>query len=344
MNRQPAHSPFNIPVINNLRGVAALMVSLFHFVCTTKGYVSDRNVFAFFNFFEHGVQVFFVISGIVIPLSMIKSQYEHKHFGKFILKRFIRLEPPYIAALLVALTYFLARRYVPSSSSVDMMLSTKEILLHFGYLIPFFEGSRWAVASLWTLSVEFQYYLFLALIFPFAVYNIKYGRFVLYAFFLLMPFMGTNGAFFPYHATLFLVGIVYAFWFTGTIEKREYLVITALAFIVCFIKMPFTQPIVGFLTLLVIHFAKDFHNRYLGFLGAISYSLYLTHQATGIPLINFMSHFMKEGYQKFFVIVAGSLVAIGCAYLLYRFIELPCMRWSKSVRYDSTPIQTTISQ
>jgi peptidoglycan/LPS O-acetylase OafA/YrhL len=100
--------------------------------------------------------MFFVISGIVIPLSMIKSDYKLQYWGRFLLKRFARLEPPYIAGILIAIAYFQIRRFIPGTSSEDMMITYKELLLHLGYMIPFVEGARWAVPSLWTLSIEFS--------------------------------------------------------------------------------------------------------------------------------------------------------------------------------------------
>lgn len=278
------------------------------------------------------MQVFFIISGIVLPLSMIHSGYNISNWGKFMWKRFIRLEPAYIVAVIIALFYLFIRRFVPSSASDDLMLSGKELALHVGYLVPFVDDARWAVTSLWTLSVEFQYYIFLSLAFPLALHG-KWSRWLFYGV-LIFPFILPIGSFFPAHAALFMLGITYALWYGKIIKTKEYLIVTALAIAVAISVHTGAQVIAALATLCVIHFAKDYHNKNLGFLGAISYSLYLVHQSTGIPVINFLSHRVTSGLGKTGVILIGFAISIGCAYFLYRLVELPSLRWSKRVRYQ----------
>ena len=54
----------HIEVINSLRGLAALAVCVYHFVCTTIGYVTNDQILDIFHFGSKGVQVFFIISGV----------------------------------------------------------------------------------------------------------------------------------------------------------------------------------------------------------------------------------------------------------------------------------------
>ena len=67
----------HLPIIDVLRGWAALSVCLFHYVCTTTGYIETKLITDLFNFGAKGVQVFFIISGMVIPLSMINLKYSY---------------------------------------------------------------------------------------------------------------------------------------------------------------------------------------------------------------------------------------------------------------------------
>jgi peptidoglycan/LPS O-acetylase OafA/YrhL len=326
---------YNIPVINNLRGIAAVCVCLYHLVCTTKGYIQDKTVFNIFNYGDHGVQVFFVISGIVIPLSMIKSGYRYEHWGKFLLKRFARLEPPYLCALILSLIYFQLRNYVPSSADIDKMLSAREIALHIGYLIPLDQSANWALPSFWTLSIEFQYYLLLSLLAPMFLKGKLILRVLFYLFLLAMPYTGFPGSFFPDHASLFMIGIAYALWITKKIEVKEYALVTILSLIVCATTLPYSHLIVGLATLLVVHFFASYHNKLLGFFGMISYSLYLLHQVVGNPAVNFLSHRFHESWQKPLVITFGFILSVAAAYGLYRLVELPSLRLSKRIGYGS---------
>lgn len=322
----------NIPVINDLRGVAAFSVCIYHFTCLPINFITTKWIFDIFYFGQLGVQMFFVISGIVIPLSMIKSEYSLSNWSKFIWKRFVRLEPPYIIAIVIALLYFQVRRFIPSSAAADMMLTPKEILLHIGYAVPLVDGARWAIPSLWTLSVEFQYYLTLSLLFPIALRHNRY-RIIFYILMLTLPFIFPSGAFFPGHASLFMLGIVYALCFAKKISLTEYAIVSVAAFTITFLTLPFSHGIVGLLTIATVHFLKDFHNRYLGYLGAISYSLYLIHQSTGVALLNFLSHRVDTAWGKAGVICIAFIVSIACAAAMYKLVELPSLRWSKAVRY-----------
>jgi peptidoglycan/LPS O-acetylase OafA/YrhL len=143
-----------------------------------------------------------------------------------------------------------------------------------------------------------------------------------------------NHALFPSHAPLFLLGIVYALWYTKSISASECCITIALAFTSSLIFMPFSFSIVAALTLAVVHFATGYSNRWLAFLGMISYSLYLLHQSTGSAVINFLSHRFREGYQKPIVILIGYMVSIACSFIIYKLIELPSLRLSKSIRYN----------
>jgi len=48
-----------IPVITLLRGLAALMVCLYHFICKTTDYITDEITLNIFHFGELGVSMFF---------------------------------------------------------------------------------------------------------------------------------------------------------------------------------------------------------------------------------------------------------------------------------------------
>jgi peptidoglycan/LPS O-acetylase OafA/YrhL len=50
------------------------------------------------------VEIFFVISGFILPYSLWKGGYVRRDYGKFILKRVVRLDPPYFGAIILALT------------------------------------------------------------------------------------------------------------------------------------------------------------------------------------------------------------------------------------------------
>ena len=330
----------NIPVINGLRGIAASMVCFYHFVCTTTGYIETEWIKDLFWYGKTGVHMFFVISGVVIPLSMIRGNYDYSSWGRFMLKRFSRLEPPYLASLILALIYFSLRAYVPTSAEVDITPGLFDLFLHIGYLVPFF-GGDWAIDVYWTLAVEFQYYLILSLLLPLVLKGNIWSRYIFYAIFLLVPHVYNNSAFFPVYAPLFLMGITYAFSITGKISPREHFIVVSLCLISSYFTLHPGFVSAAFITLLIIHFIPYFTRKVLFFLGEISYSLYLVHGITGGALINLLSHKFKLGYQKPIVIIAGYLLSILCSYILYRLVEKPSQKLSSRIKYKTKNVENS---
>lgn len=96
-------SPRHFGTLDILRGVAALAVALFH--------LSRQEGDAFswvLNHGHYGVEMFFVISGFVIPLSMQRSGYQLPRIGSFLTRRVMRLYPVFFVVLLISIanTYF----------------------------------------------------------------------------------------------------------------------------------------------------------------------------------------------------------------------------------------------
>ena len=322
----------HIPIIDVLRGFAALSVCLFHYICRTIGYINNETILAIFEFGSRGVQVFFIISGMVIPLSMITLGYQYGTFKVFILKRFIRIEPPYLVSVIIGVIYLYSRNFLLPAGTIDVTPSFRDVLLHLGYLIPFVDGAKWVNTVYWTLSVEFQYYLYLALIFPLVLNNQLWQRILFYILLLVPPFFVASEAFFFHWSAFFLLGIAYILWLTQKIEKTEYFILTSLCTLSLAFNNELTDLIVGLLTVSVIHFFKNFTFDYGKRLGNISYSLYLLHTLIGGAFVNLMSHKFTLPYQKFLVILIGVLISLAAAAIFYKFIEKPSQQYTKKIK------------
>ena len=97
-------SPSRIEVVELLRGVAALSVAWFHFT-NGGGLLKSGWLKASGSYDWLGVEAFFVISGFIIPYSMYRGGFRFpRHFGAFLLKRIIRLDPPYLIAAMLSLS------------------------------------------------------------------------------------------------------------------------------------------------------------------------------------------------------------------------------------------------
>ncbi len=88
--------------LDTLRALAAITVCLFHY---TGGMLSKLVVPEAKHFFSKGylgVEVFFVISGFIIPYSLTNKNHRIANFFPYIKNRVLRINPPaYISLLLI---------------------------------------------------------------------------------------------------------------------------------------------------------------------------------------------------------------------------------------------------
>ena len=108
-----------------LRGVAALSVTWFHFTHGNETFLRDGLLKSSGTFGWLGLFTFFVLSGFVIPYALHRAAFQLPQLGRFLLKRIVRLDPPYFATVVVVLVLFMfpsglrGFRGCPSSSPGD---------------------------------------------------------------------------------------------------------------------------------------------------------------------------------------------------------------------------------
>jgi peptidoglycan/LPS O-acetylase OafA/YrhL len=321
-------------VIDSLRGQAAVMVCLYHFVCTTSNYIQDEFVLNIFSLGQYGVHIFFVISGIVIPLSMIKHEYSVSKLFPYLFKRMARIEPPYIISLFVFMLYILLKqKYFKSSIiSVSEMPSLIDFLAHLGYLVPFFDNIKWFINTYWSLAIEFQYYLLLSVIFPFMMHGKIIVRVISNAFFLSLGLIYFNTSFLPTWTPIFMLGITYALFINSRISLLEFLIFEVLSMVLIYYYFNWIELGTCLLTIFSIHFLSSYSTKLSRFFGQISYSLYLLHGVTGSLIINYLSHTLTSPLQKCGVITFGFMCTILCSFIFYWLIEKPSQQFSKNIK------------
>jgi peptidoglycan/LPS O-acetylase OafA/YrhL len=320
----------NIKILNSFRAFAALSVCLFHFVCTTSGFIQDKMILSLFENGRYGVQMFFVISGFIIPWSMYNSNYQLKNLGKFLLKRLLRLEPPYIFSLLFCILLIIMRQKV--LNNYDVNFSFNQLALHIGYLIPFFGHYKWLNEVYWTLAIEFQYYILIALIYPFFVNKNKLFRYIIYILFFVVSFF-ENSKFLPYWLPIFLVGIILFLYFKSIIQKTEaYFMLIFLIFFLTY-HYSLANTIFVYTVVVGVLFYKDKSIFIFSLFGEFSYSIYLLHPIIGASFINYFSHNIIIGWQKNILILFSLLITLFSSWLLYICVEKPSKKLSSNIKY-----------
>src|SRR5260370_8240235 len=152
-----------IDSLDVLRGLAALAVCWKHL---TDSFVLPRSLQLSGTYGWLGVEIFFVISGFVIPYTLYKSGYQVGQYFTFVWKRIVRLEPPYLLSIFFVLIVGHLAARAPGYQGAPYHPSTTQILLHLGYLNQFAHYD-WLNSVYCTLAIAFQYYLALLLLFPF---------------------------------------------------------------------------------------------------------------------------------------------------------------------------------
>jgi peptidoglycan/LPS O-acetylase OafA/YrhL len=325
-----------IGILDSFRAFAALSVCLFHFVCTTIGLVNTQWVYDTFLIGQYGVHMFFVISGFIIPWAMFHANYKIKDFFKFFFKRLLRLEPPYIFSIILALSFLYLRENVLGKENTHIDISAAQVILHFGYLIPFFPDHQWLNPVYWTLAIEFQYYILIALLFIPLIRSPWYIRAVIYVLILLLSFF-FKSIFIFYWLPIFLLGILMFLYKVKIIQKIEFIVALSLTTACCLYQFPLASAVYYLLPIAGIYFYSDAKVKGLDYLGKMSYSIYLIHPIIGSAFVNYFSHFSTGSVFKIALVCSGILVTLLSAWVMYVLVERPSKRWSSSIKYRSNP-------
>lgn len=322
-----------IEVLDSLRAFAALSVCVFHFICIT-GYIHTKGILDFFYHWQFGVQLFFVISGFVIPWSMYYSNFKINNLFKFALKRFSRLEPPYLASLLLAIIILWGRDYFLNADNFSSLVSFKRVALHFGYLIPLFKEYHWLNDVYWTLATEFQYYFFIAILFIPLIKSNLFLRIIIGLSMIAMSFIYGPREFLPYWLPVFYIGIVLFLFKVKKISKLEFYLTEMLLFSFSCFHYHFGSVVYMFIAAASILFFSEHKIRVLNYLGKMSYSIYLVHLPIGLTLMNVMAHkFFGTIYGKCFVLLTGFIATLISSYIMYLLVEKPSKKLSSRIKY-----------
>jgi len=323
-----------VNVIDSLRSFAALSVCMYHFICTTTGLVFPKTVFNIFYYGQYGVFVFFIISGFIIPWSMYQNNYKLNSVLKFIAKRFIRLEPPYIVSIILILTIIFIKSKFHLGIDQIGELNAKRIGLHFGYLINFFPQYKWLNNVYWTLAIEFQYYLVMALMFVLYVNKKLFVRIMAYLLCFAMAYMipdpGLNH--YPGYAPLFLFGISIFQYKAKIINHIECIIVITACFIYNYAFINHAFAYCGLGTAAIILWFSEIKVAGLNWLGKMSYSIYLIHPIVGAAVINLLCKYATGTIQKTLIIFVGLIVTFISSFIMYLLVEKPSKKLSSKIK------------
>lgn len=309
-----------------LRGFAAINVMLYHYTNRYFEIFNIQNSLKFDWYFgHHGVELFFMISGFVIFMSLQNI----KNIKEFILKRIIRLYPAYWICIII--TFLLSIIY-KNSRSGDF--SFFQIAMNFTmfqgiFEIPNIDGVYWSL-----LPELFFYILMGTLYYINCLKNIK----VIAVFWLAWMILNKSGLF-PFgeyflnlkYGMFFLAGILFydlKFKNGGIID--HFLIINCL-FTAIYVNVStynlFIYPLWFAIFYLFIYGKLQFFNwRPFLFLGSISYPFYLLHQNIGYALINYLYAYISN----YFIVISSTIaLMVLLAWIVKQYLENPISLYLK---------------
>ncbi|WP_293887107.1 MULTISPECIES: acyltransferase family protein [unclassified Sphingobacterium] len=356
-------SKSEIKSLTGVRGIAALIVAIHHFI--SKYYIdqiadnSNNVLFGsyIYNYANHGylmVELFFILSGFVLAIAYdnkLESGIDKGIYRMFMLKRFNRVYPLYFFSTIVYFFLF----------NLDKIKHIEVLIANFFFLELWLPKNFSLNNVSWSLCTEW----FLYLLFPFMLIkkNLFKDRIILLFIigiivFILAPVLNTqklyddNVDFSIFELRMsngtgallrclgsYIIGIaIYLIYkskpsVTNVLNKYWYILVL---FIFIFYGLEKSDIIIDILFGLLIlvltqknSISSFFSWKPLYFLGLISYSIYLNHMI----FLRFLIFSFKKGLwqESSTNVMIGFLIfiffTILSSWFTYKFIEIPCSNW-----------------
>jgi len=224
--------------LDSLRGASAIIVVLAH---ANQIFIAP-NYYALVPWVgllaSSAVMVFFVLSGLLIFKSIEKNLERNKgefSFSQFFYSRLLRLWPPLILALfLMAFFYLIAPLFFPSGTNNFLpavgnyiarngyFMEEKEMFGALFFLNGFFSITPSSNGPLWSLSIEFWYYVIAGLV----VWKKKWWKASCYISALVIVWIGSTEQQFTYYLCVWWAG-----YLLGLLHSKEAIPSTKLLWI-----------------------------------------------------------------------------------------------------------------
>lgn len=319
--------------LDSMRGIAAMSVVLFHYTTYYAKLYSHTAPWPLdFWIGRYGVELFFMISGYVIFLTLDKTNTPKE----FIVSRFSRLYPVYWVAVL--LTYSITSALSLPKYDVSLIDAIKNMSM-----VQESVGAHNVDGVYWTLQKELGFYLMAGTLFYSAAkkYTVHVILTIVMANILILSlslYDKIPGLWRVYNALpieqlyLFCLGIALYLFHKNKIPLYQFCLMTGLCLLGAVVAINIKHLLIVAALFVFLYLAINVRPRflrhpYLLFLGAISYPLYLIHNNIGSAIMYLMEH---NGSPPTMAILFAVIVAIAMATLLNKFVEKPTMKWIRS--------------
>ncbi len=281
--------PKYIPQFDFLRGIAVLLVMLFHASHDVQSFPMARYI----SFGWTGVDLFFVLSGFLITGILFDTRDRKDYFANFYARRILRIWPLYFALLSVM---FLAVPVVAPRWSAAAMENAKPAwaFVLFVQNLAIGHAITGPLSATWSLAIEEQFYF----VWPLVIWLLPRNAIKRLAIALIIasPMLRLGLLLDHAHISMYYntftrldglaVGSFLAIWLRDTkaeTVKRWAIAILPVALAAAIVLeqtwIRYSAIAVTCGALVCLAFFAVLRNRFVLFTGRISYGLYLTHMA-----------------------------------------------------------------
>jgi len=313
--------------VDYLRGAAAMSVAWFHISRGgPDGILKTSGDYGYL-----GVEVFFVISGFIIPWSILHADnLSATWYGKFLAKRAVRIELPYLASIVMILLVQVVSEQFPAYGGAPLNVTPQLIIFHIVYLVPFV-GMEWIQTVYWTLAYEFVFYLFVGAAFTTVINGNK--RWPLYGLFLILGACVVTKVI-TIHFLLFCMGIMTFRARSGRTTIAESVSAIVLLAILMGVAGGWLEACVGVGTAVLLIWASNFAlpgrlGGLVQWFGAISFSLYLVHVPVSVRVLNLGRRFFQGQLAETLLLFAALAASLLAAWIFFITVERPASRLAR---------------
>jgi peptidoglycan/LPS O-acetylase OafA/YrhL len=337
--------------IQVLRGVAAVLVVLFH---ATQFFTSLYQIAPFWGFFLFGfsgVDIFFVLSGFIIFMIHFPDIGKPQRYLSYIIKRFIRIYPIYWITLAILSCWLL----FTDSISIQDVYENISLL---------YSPKIWVNPVCWTMTFEVLFYI----IFSFLILNRILGSVLIFCWMIIVVapnLFDLKFSFFLFilvfhkYTILFMIGLIVSY---TVMQLRQFspMIRNKLGNIAClcgfiafsvtsFYCVKYSIPSDELIILLGYGFASGCFmicalsdtfeaffrkQNLLKSLGDASYSIYLLHYIFLSVVVSYLKLHtsMSEAFTVTLAFVAVCVLTVIVGWLFYMTVEHPLLKFIRTLR------------
>ncbi|MBI1354106.1 MAG: acyltransferase family protein [Acidobacteria bacterium] len=312
-----------------LRALAALIICFYHYLEHDFSRIG-----AVATVLQHGplaVDVFFVVSGFVIPLALARVNFRLADSKSFLAARMVRLYPAYAVTAVLAIALWYLGSHTPGFRGKPFDVSAAQLAAH-ALLACDLVRLPWVTPVFWTLAIEFQFYLLITLSFPFLHHrNALVRHAALWAWIACPAIVGGGVSVFSWTA-LFATGLLCFLKRAQLLGPVSFWIYLGLAIASHGLVRGVGGAMASAVSGLAILYLPEVRSRTLLWIGTISYSFYLVHLVIGIRVLNLAKRLPEPPLHPWPQVIVALLVSLGVAALFYELIEKPSHEFSRRVR------------